>query len=399
MPRRYDFDWLRVIGSALVVVAHCSMLFSPWLPAWATPFGTLPKHNVFSQIGWNLNLWLMPFFMLLAGATARFALERRTAQQYLRERLLQLGLPLLVLEVTYAVPAIYLGQVLTGEYDGSLWAFYLRIFDGEVYLFHLWFLAYLLVYAVLTLPLFGYLQGSAGRRLLARLAHLCNRPGGLYLLALPLVAIQLALYGVSPQTLELALRNDWTRFLSLWVVFVLGFVLVSDPGLQTAIARQWRLAGAVALGTWAVLAAIAWPESYNPYRDLPTDYSWRYAAFWTLYVTSSWSWLLAWLGLGQRYLNVNHAVLRSVAAASLPLYLLHPLILFPSILLVSRWNLSVWVGPWVLTGLVVAGTLLLTSILTRWRLTAFLLGMNPKKTPNGRQARLRPAELREHPAG
>jgi hypothetical protein len=32
MPRRYDFDWLRVIGSVLVVVAHGTMLFSPWLP-------------------------------------------------------------------------------------------------------------------------------------------------------------------------------------------------------------------------------------------------------------------------------------------------------------------------------------------------------------------------------
>jgi glucans biosynthesis protein C len=317
----------------------------------------------------------MSLFMLLAGATARFALERRTPKQHLRERLLQLGLPLVVLELTYAIPAIYLGQVLTGEFKGPLWAFYLRLLDGEIYLFHLWFLFYLLIYAVLCLPLFRFLQGNAGRGLLARLAALCQKPGGLYLLALPLLAVQLALYGVSPQTLELALRNDWTRFLSLWVVFILGFVLVSDAGFQTAIARQWRLAGTVALGSWAILAAIAWPPGYNPYRDLPTDYSWGYVAFWTLFVVSSWSWLLAWLGIGQRYLNVNHPILKRASAASLPLHLLHPLVLFPSILLVARLQLSVWLGPWVLTGLVLAGTLALTAILARWRLTRFLLGV------------------------
>jgi hypothetical protein len=142
----------------------------------------------------------------------------------------------------------------------------------------------------------------------------------------------------------------------------------------------------VALGTWAVLAAIAWPESYNPYRDLPTDYSWRYVAFWTLFVASSWSWLLAWLGIGQRYLNVNHPILKRASAASLPLYLLHPLVLFPSILLVARLQLSVWLGPWVLMGLVLAGTLALSALLARVPLARFLLGLraNARHLAEGR---------------
>jgi peptidoglycan/LPS O-acetylase OafA/YrhL len=52
--RRYDFDWLRFFGAVMVVVAHCSGLFSPWAP----PFGNIQKNKLFSELLWNLNLWL-----------------------------------------------------------------------------------------------------------------------------------------------------------------------------------------------------------------------------------------------------------------------------------------------------------------------------------------------------
>lgn len=85
MNRRYDFDWLRAVGAVRVVVAHCTMLFSPWVP----PFGNIHKNKLFSEIGWNLNLWLMPPFMVLAGGSAWFALRKRSSGLYLREHLTQ----------------------------------------------------------------------------------------------------------------------------------------------------------------------------------------------------------------------------------------------------------------------------------------------------------------------
>jgi len=41
MNRRYDFDWLRVFGAVMVVVAQCTMLFSPWAPSWASSPATV----------------------------------------------------------------------------------------------------------------------------------------------------------------------------------------------------------------------------------------------------------------------------------------------------------------------------------------------------------------------
>src|SRR5512146_2721079 len=97
MKRRYDFDWRRAVGAVRVVVAHCAGVFGAWFPS----FGSFQKNKIIDELLWNLNVWLMPLFMLLAGASAWYALEKRSNRQYLRERLLHLGLPLLVLMPTF----------------------------------------------------------------------------------------------------------------------------------------------------------------------------------------------------------------------------------------------------------------------------------------------------------
>jgi len=328
-----------------------------------------------SEIAWNLNLWLMPLFLLLAGASAWYTLSKRSNRQYLRERLVHLGLPLLILVLTFAVPATYLMQIWTGQFSSSLVVFYLHFFDSNLSLFHLWFLAYLLIYSLVTLPLFRFLQSRAGRRLIDRLARVCQSMGGLYVFALPLLIVQLALYGLAPQTLSLVLSNDWTRFTSLLLEFIFGYILISEPRFQSAIASQWKVALAVALAASALMFAIAWQDGFDPYRDLPTDYSWRYAAFWTVFVFGSWSWLIAWLGFGQRFLNVNRPLLKQATAASFPLYLLHPMVVIPSALVVTQWTANGLVAALMLTTIVLAGTLALTAVLGRWRVARFMLGL------------------------
>lgn len=373
MDRRYDFDWLKVLGALLVVIAHTEMMFSPWTPG----YGYIQKHKLFSEIGWNLNLWLMPLFMFLAGASVWFALGKRSNRQYLRERLLHLGLPFLVLMITFVVPMTYGIDLWTGKFSGSFLEFSLHFLDRHFSLFHLWFLAYLLIYVLVTLPLFRFLQHPAGRRLIDRLAQVCERMGGLYIFALPLVIVQLALSAV-PGSEFPDLGNDWARFLSLLLVFIFGYILNSDARFQAAIARQWRLAAVLALLTFAALFAIAWSDDFNPFRDLPLHYSPEYAAFWTLFALSSWSWLLAWLGLGQRFMNVSHPLLKPATALSYPVYLLHPVFVFPGFLLVAELPVSAILAFPILLAIVLGGTLALSAILQRWWITRSLLGLETR---------------------
>ncbi len=391
MQRRYDLDWLRVLGSVLVVLAHCASSFSPWSaagnPAVSSngSFGYIQTNKLFSEFLWILNLWLMPLFMLLAGASVWYMLGKRSNKEYLRERLSHLGLPFALLFLGFVLPSGYFTQVYLGNFHGSFLDFAFHFFDGilpngNFALMHLWFLVYLLIYSALTLPLFRFLRGDTGRKVIDRLARVCQPLGGIYVFALPLLAVQLALSGMWPQPVFPALVNDWTRFAFLLLTFVFGYILVSGPRLQSAIARQWPLAAGVALVTSAVLIAIAWPDSFNPYRDQPADYSGYYIWFWTLFTISSWSWVVALLGLAQRFLNSGSALLRSACAASFPLYLLHPIIWIPAIFLVAQVNVPTSISFLLMAILVLGGTVSVIALLKRLATVRLPFRLNAEPT-------------------
>lgn len=392
MNRRYDFDWLKIFGAVMVVIAHCAGSFSPWISTTenlqAYPeFSTVQPSKIFSELLWNLNLWLMPMFMLLAGASVWYTLSKRSNRQYLHERLLHLGLPLFILMFALVIPSAYWMRSSMGQFSGSLLDFYLHFFDGiaptgNFTMFHMWFLVYLLIYVLLTLPLFRFLQSNVGQALIDKLARACQRPGGIYLFVLPLLIVQLALSGIFPTPEFPALVNDGPRFIWLLLVFIFGYILISDARFQSAIAKQGRLALVVTLATSVVMFAIAWQDNFNPYRDLPVDYSWTYVGFWTLFTICSWSWLIVLFGFGQQFLNVNHGLLKYASAISYSLYLLHPLIWIPSMFLVLRWQVNTFVVFFAQTVLVLAGTLALTAVLQRWSVTRFLLGLKTTTAPS-----------------
>lgn len=376
----------------MVVVAHCALSFSPWTAIFSpdgafAELSNAPSSKFFSELLWNLNLWLMPLFMLLAGASVCYTLGKRSNRQYVRERLLHLGFPLIVLLVIFIIPATYWVRSSSGQFDGSLLEFYLHYFegvapDGNFALFHMWFLVYLLIYALLALPLFQFFASAAGRRLMDKLARASKRTGGIYLFAIPLVIVQLALIHVSPPPVFAALVNDGTRFVSFFLVFIFGYILNSDSRFQMAIARQWRLIAIVTVVTSAVMFVIAWQDSFNPYVSLPLDYSWEYVGFWTVFALSSWSWLITWLGVGQRFLNVNHSLLKRASTVTYPLYLLHPIVWIPSLFIVLPWQVNPFFGFVAQTVIVLIGTLALTALLQCWSVTRFLLGLKTKTAPS-----------------
>jgi peptidoglycan/LPS O-acetylase OafA/YrhL len=87
------------------------------------------------------------------------------------------------------------------------------------------------------------------------------------------------------------------------------------------------------------------------------------------------SWLLVWLGLGQRFLNFNHPLLKFGCEVSYPLYLLHLLVWIPGVLLIGQIQIDALPSSLVLTALVLGGTLALTVLLKRWRFVGMLLGL------------------------
>lgn len=367
-------DALRAIALAGVFVVHAASPFDPW-DRWHV---TSPdRSRVLGEVVVLLAPWLMPLVALLAGVGAWHSLRHRSNGAYLRERAARLLVPLGAGMVLLVPPQLWLERRMQGRFDGSLLDFYSHLMDGGLYprgnlaWHHLWFLAHLFAYAVLTLPLLRFLQGERGARGMRWLAARCGGRAGLLWLAIPLVVQR---HLLSPLlTGDRVHYADWSNRGLLPAAFVLGFVLAGERRLGEAIDRQWRGALAGVLAGAAMVGVAAW-HGLIPSR-LPAPFSAGYLAFWSLYAIGAWSWMVVALGAGRRWLRTEGAVVRYARAVGAAFYLLHQPVIVAVAFVVVRRDAPLPVRAAAVAALSLAATLLLVEALRFLRLPAPLFGL------------------------
>jgi peptidoglycan/LPS O-acetylase OafA/YrhL len=379
--RRHDLDWLRVVAVLAVFVFHA-----------AHPFDQFDWHVKNDRRSLAVTLVLGPFvpwgmglLFLLAGAASRLALRSRTARQYLRERWRRLAVPFLAGSALLSPIQAYVEAVHQGRWTGSPLAFvpaywrdlgtgvwYLNRGVGPAWFgafgYHLWFLGFLFAFSLLGLPVFAYLEGAAGRRLVARLAAWSRRRGGALLLAVPLTVVYLALRAAFPD------EHDWAEFAFYFAFFVAGYLL-ADPRLEAAVHRDLPVAlalGVAGLGALVVADFPAWLErwSANP------AYSLDYLLLQGLYAVYAWSWTVVAVGVAGRVRRFQVPVPRT-AGLALPFYVLHQPVILVVALVVVRWNAGVPVKLAVVLAGSFAVTAALCGLVGRARVLRPLLGARP----------------------
>ena len=140
--RLHSLDFLRAFALLMGVLLHVLMLF-------LEPFdGSEPRLSASIIFIW-IHTWRMPVFMLLAGFFTALSLSKRNTGNYAFNRLIRLGVPLLLL--WSLIPAIDEDAArLFKAPELIAWLFYDVPFTFR--LDHLWFLYYLLIfYSVLLL--------------------------------------------------------------------------------------------------------------------------------------------------------------------------------------------------------------------------------------------------------
>lgn len=352
---RANVQWLRVFGMLVVFAIHAAEPFNPW-DAW---------HIVSSeQSKWLGELvffpapWIMPLFMILAGQSSWHALEKRSSRDYVHERLLRIGLPLVAGILVLVPPQVYLERRLRGQFHGSFLEFYPHFFDGiyprgNLSWHHLWFLAFLLAFAIVTLPLFEWLRAPLGRRVMARIGALCDAPGGLAWLLLPSMAIRIVIELLFPRFPPLA--YDWSNRGLLLPAFVSGFVFAGEPRIRRAVDRHWRTALVLALAISAALCGWAWPG--DVLSRLPLPRSTGGLLLWSGYACGAASWLVALLGGARRHLTRTSGVLERASEMAYPFYVLHHGIIVAIAFAVVQWR-----APLVTQFVVVASASLLATV-------------------------------------
>jgi len=330
--RRFDLDWLRVIGILTVFVYHSGRFFN------SEDWHVKNPSTFFAMDVWETILvsWMMPLIFAISGASLFYALGKGGPGKFIKDKVYRLVVPLVVGMFTHSALQIYLERLTHGQFSGSFFEFLPHYFNGFSGFggnfnwvgVHLWYLEMLFVFCIVFLPLFLWLKRGSGQGLLARLGRFLAAPGAIFLLALPTILLRSL---VNPETF---LGDDgWGggTILTHATFFLSGFLIVSHEGLQKSIQRlRWLSLALVAIllvALFALYMAVGDPEFGTP----------LYALLTSLFSLWGWCWILAILGFGTKHLNFNTPTLQHANEAVLPFYILHQPVLLCVGYFVVQW--------------------------------------------------------------
>ena len=376
--RRHDIDWLRVLVMLAVFVFHCARFFGggTWhLNSAEQSFAAM------LFIGW-LDMWFMPLFCLLSGVGAWYALGSRDNGRFLLERVKRILVPLYTVGLFVLLPPQFYFEIVSNHgYRGTLWATLPRYFRGLAdfsldwpggvvnlpFSGHLWFLQYLFLISVLALPLLRHLRSDRGRRLIGGLARLCVRPGGIFLVLVPVLLVRIGLRSVFHG------EHTWADFLEFLVFFVIGYVLTADPRFTESIRKHGRLCLVLGVLCFAVEGLFVVRLGYGYPGGEP--FSILFVLFEAAMSVGRWSWIVFVLSLGAKHLDFESKLLAYGNEAVLP------------------WNVGI---PLKLVTITLISFAIIMAVyelgVRRFRVMRFLFGMRPKArskstpTPRKREA-------------
>jgi glucans biosynthesis protein C len=257
--RLASLDRLRVTLVLGVVVFHTARVFDPfdYYVKAASRVAALGPVVLF------VSMWGMPVFFVLAGFGVWHSLGRRSLGAFIRERCRRLLLPFIAGVVLLVPPQLHFEALQSGErvsYLDTLERFFhlgvrleypIPVHGPTFEPAHLWFLAYLLAFTLLLLPLFRWLRSPPGERAMD--------------VALLRPAVLLAAGVLALAAVESALGSEaaggWNRW-TYPVFLVAGFLLAARPILRARLVGRWR-----ALAVGGALAFIALAIAGAPLFD------------------------------------------------------------------------------------------------------------------------------------
>lgn len=327
------FDHLRVFVIALVVLQHVALGYmagAQAVSAGSYTNGSAPVVDMAQWSGFNAvvtwtNGFFMPLMFLLSGLFVRSSLARKGLRQYLVDRALRLGAPLLVGIVTI-VPLSYYAAYLLGGGGDSFATFWARMVTlGPWPSGPLWFVGALLVFdAALALLLAQDRIWQFARRF----GHaLDSRPAGAWLMlfivasAAAYLPFHLA-FGKSHWLTAGPFGIQSSRIGLYFLSFAAGAFVGADR-LARAFERQWI--------RWPLLAIVA-TVAFFALDGLPVP-SWVDGVMLVLFSTIT---ALGLLALAVRFSGQSGSIGNSLCANAYGIYLMHwPIVLWLQLLLLG----------------------------------------------------------------
>jgi glucans biosynthesis protein C len=383
MKRIYYIDWLRISAIFIVFLFHSSHFFDPIYWHVKNP---QTSQSVLLFLGF-VNIWIMPLFFFLSGASALFGLKK-PFPKFAVGKITRLLVPLIIGALILIPPQKYVEAVSHNTFSGSYMQFLPVYFGGRAFdypmgfnaawigalSYHLWFLGHLFIISLALFPLLRWISRN-GSAILNWLEKVTSFTGGVILLFLPIAVERVLLKKHFPE------YTGWCDLIMYSLYFLLGFIFTIHEGLRKSLFRSRY----IALATGTVLF-IVYIISFNVkgtfiYELFQNNKVYAYYAFQeSAGALATWTWIIFIISMGMKYLDRESDYRHQLNEAVLPFYILHQTVLLLIGYIVVQWNWSSW-GKW---GIIASSSLfvcLLIYILVirPYNSMRFLFGMEKHK--------------------
>ncbi|MDN3646144.1 acyltransferase family protein [Pontixanthobacter aestiaquae] len=266
----HDIDGARSVLMFLSVALHAGTVYAP-ARLWITT--NTARHEFFDWLIFGFHLFVTPTFFFVGGFFAVLLLTRRTVGDFLLNRLLRTGVPLVTIAITLNMIELYLRYVDAGGSESPFgWigsANFVEVWSSGLWALHLWFLVSLVpmfFLAALIEKIVPRESGLRGRAVAVPewLAVAFKSSAAFAFFLLLLAAANTANYlvaGQVPGAYELIFPGfqSWYKLVSEFPFFVIGVMAALSPAfLATLVKWRWYMPYAAAAAL--ILQPYANPE-------------------------------------------------------------------------------------------------------------------------------------------
>ena len=397
--RLHYLDWLRILAFGLLFLFH----------AWR-PFDHLPWHikneeqlAVFDLLTLFTHGWRMYLIFLVSGAGTWFALRSRKGK-FLKDRLKRLIIPFLFGILIIIPPQRFYEWIMFRGFEGGYIDF-LALYPAQqlsdnmgwsVLLWfghlgtHLWYLPFLFVMTVISVPLFRKIQ--KGKIHFTWLKKILSTQFGLFVLVIPMIVCRLVLKPVFSG------YTDWADFFVYIWPFIYGFIFMADSEFIDIIKRKTVLLLNVGILSSVLFIYLGSTDEQMVQNYLQPEYSWTHVAITINAMIIALSWILFFLGLFAKSMNFNNSYLIPANISILPIYVLHQTLIIVFGYYIVLWDLTPLTKFTIIVFTAIPASILLYKLIQLNNVSRFLFGLKPKvkKLKQKELAKLDPVDLRSN---
>ena len=288
--RKHYLDNLRGLTILLLFPFHIFRIYDMWDDKFYIFGEELLIPSIFNSF---LRFWIMPLLFAVAGLSSHYAMKKRNAGEYIKERVSKLLIPFISGLVLIVPIQPYLAALFRNGQANYLDSFTkltdLSGYDGAFAVAHLWFLIFLFVISMICLPFIIWYK---------------NKGKGTLGDKIPLIVV--VLLGLLPcivrSDLFKVIEIGGKSILEYSMYFLLGYFLLSNDNLLRKLEKHRFLLLVITVLYMGITTFIL--------NSL-------------FYEMASWLSILTMIGMAKRYLNFNGKITGYLSKSSFGVYLFH----------------------------------------------------------------------------